>query len=308
MKKLKTVLIILTIVVLVSIVTFLIMRETMVYQRSVLPGQVQIKNPAYALNRGPVILIDEGHKNFHTAGGRYKPFVQLLTADGYRFRGAKEEITPTLLADVDVLVIANAVEAPAKAEIDVIVQWVKTGKSLLLISDHPPFASPIKELSGRFGVDVSSAWASDPAQEEPDNDRGASWIRYERAKGALGEHPILTGRSSERIDVVVAFTGQSLSSETGTALLKLSDKALDCETRQEANEGVGGKSAAGRAQAIALEFGAGRVVVTGEAAMFSAQEVRIYFKTWKMGFNRPGNDNRRFIFNMMHWLTRALQN
>ena len=36
----------------------------------------------YAFSQGPVILIDEGHHNFHTKDGRYQPFACLLTQDG----------------------------------------------------------------------------------------------------------------------------------------------------------------------------------------------------------------------------------
>jgi hypothetical protein len=44
-------------------------------------------------------------------------------------------------------------------------------------------------------------------------------------------------------------------------------------------------SAAGRAQALAMPFGKGRVVVFGEAAMLTAQNVNF-------GMNYPGTDDR----------------
>jgi hypothetical protein len=42
-----------------------------------------IEKPAY-VNTHPVVVLDEAHANFHTASGRYKPFADLLQADGYR--------------------------------------------------------------------------------------------------------------------------------------------------------------------------------------------------------------------------------
>jgi hypothetical protein len=36
-----------------------------------------VEHPAFR-QRGPRVLIDEAHKNFHTAGGRYRPFAELL--------------------------------------------------------------------------------------------------------------------------------------------------------------------------------------------------------------------------------------
>ena len=59
-------------------------------------------------------------------------------------------------------------------------------------------------------------------------------------------------------------------------------------------------SAAGRAQAVALPFGKGRVVVFGEAAMLSAQNVNF-------GMNYPGTDNRQLVLNVVHWLSGLLK-
>src|SRR4030095_14812120 len=41
--------------------------------------RVSLDKPAYT--RGPTVAIDEAHDNFHTAGGQYKPFADLLIAD-----------------------------------------------------------------------------------------------------------------------------------------------------------------------------------------------------------------------------------
>ncbi len=63
-----------------------------------------------------------------------------------------------------------------------------------------------------------------------------------------------------------SFTGQSLRGPPGSiAFLRLSDTAIDVDrpTKQRT-------PAAGRAQGIAFEFGAGRVIVIAEAAMLRA--------------------------------------
>jgi hypothetical protein len=41
-----------------------------------------ILKPEYPVGKGSVILIDEGHDNFHTKDGRYLPFAKLLARDG----------------------------------------------------------------------------------------------------------------------------------------------------------------------------------------------------------------------------------
>ncbi|HET7602066.1 MAG TPA: hypothetical protein VFK36_03555 [Gemmatimonadales bacterium] len=63
-----------------------------------------------------------------------------------------------------------------------------------------------------------------------------------------------------------------------------------------------GASAAGRAQAVAFELGAGRVVVLAEAATVSAQLSQ--YDGSPFGMNVEGYDNRRFALNVMHWLSR----
>jgi hypothetical protein len=64
-------------------------------------------------------------------------------------------------------------------------------------------------------------------------------------------------------------------------------------------------SAAGRAQGIAMKFGAGRVVVLGEAGMLSAQIVGPQHVAF--GMNRPGIDNRQLALNIMHWLSALIR-
>ena len=56
---------------------------------------------------------------------------------------------------------------------------------------------------------------------------------------------------------------------------------------------------------MALKFGKGRVLVQGEAAMLSAQISGAEKR--RMGMNVPGNDNRQYALNLMHWLSGLLK-
>jgi hypothetical protein len=85
--------------------------------------------------------------------------------------------------------------------------------------------------------------------------------------------------------------------------MKLADTAVDFTPGPQGPEGT--KSAAGRAQGIALKFGKGRVVVLAEAAMMSAQLAGPERR--KFGMNRPGIDNRQMALNIMHWLSGLLK-
>lgn len=269
-----------------------------------------VKNPAYTTTH-PRVLIDEAHFNFHTASGRYKPFADLVSNDGYRVTPNKEKFTAESLNGFDVLVISNAGAAqpssaerssPAftDAECDAVREWVRAGGALLLIADHAPAGAAAANLSERFGVGMSKGFTADPANYE----RVAldtSWIRFSRANKNLGDHPITRGRdASERINSVLSFTGQSLDAPRGsTALLKLSAQAYNVDDLNNPDKAKI-TSAAGRAQAVALPFGKGRVVVFGEAAMLTAQNRNF-------GLNYPGTDNKQLVLNVMHWLSGLLK-
>ena len=67
-----------------------------------------IEKPAYADGKGPVVLIDEAHFNFHTASGRYQSFADLVRRDGYVVQASKEKFGKESLKAGKILVIANA--------------------------------------------------------------------------------------------------------------------------------------------------------------------------------------------------------
>lgn len=266
----------------------------------------RVANPAYT-GDGPRVLFDEAHHNFHTAGGRYKPFADLITSDGYRITPSTGPFTKELLAGYDVLVISNALGAermdsadaikPAftEEECAAVEAWVKEGGALLLIADHFPMGHAAESLAARFGVQMSKGMTA------VDN-------TFSRADGTLGDHPITRGRSeAERINKVREFTGQTLLGPAGsTALLLLPDGARELvPDEQDPNDERKAKerAAAGRNMGLALTHGKGRVVVLGEAAMLTAQISR----GEKIGMNVPGLDNRQFALNVMHWLSGGLE-
>ena len=270
-----------------------------------------VENPAYKKD-GPRIMFDEAHHNFHTTEGRYKPFVDLLMNDGYRVIRNRQPFTKSTLSSYKVLVIANALGAEemddngadasafAEEECQAVQDWVKGGGSLLLIADHAPFGGAAAALGNRFGVDMSKGFTYDPANSAPNS---PSLLIFSRENKLLATHPITEGRDqNERLNTVQSFTGQSLKGpDDSIAILKLADTAKDTPNR-EADSSV---SAAGRAQVIALKFGKGRVVVQGEAAMLSAQIAGQ--NKQKMGMNVPGNDNKQYALNLMHWLSGLLK-
>jgi hypothetical protein len=270
-----------------------------------------IQNPAYTKSE-PRVLFDEAHHNFHTTDGRYKPFADLLRNDGYRVVRNRHPFTKEVLSSFKVLVIANALGAEetdddgadasafTEEECQVVQEWVKSGGSLLLIADHAPFGGAATSLAGRFGVEMSKGFAFDLANSVEGN---PSILIFSRDNKLLASHPITEGRNpDERLNRVQSFTGQSLKGPADSvAILKLADTAKDSPDRNT----DASVSAAGRAQALALKFGKGRVVVQGEAAMLSAQISGT--EKSKMGMNVPGNDNKQYALNVLHWLSGLLK-
>src|SRR6185436_12741286 len=96
----------------------------------------KVEHPAYKKN-GPRVLFDEAHNNFHTASGRYKPFADLITNDGYQVVPNKQTFSRESLKGYRILVISNALGAPVmndvrasnsaftEEESDAVRDWVK---------------------------------------------------------------------------------------------------------------------------------------------------------------------------------------
>ena len=278
----------------------------------------RVARPAYT-GDGPRLLFDEAHHEFHRVDGRYRPFADLARHDGYRVVANPDTFSAATLAKGELLVIANALgdddmSAPAASnraftprECAAVAAWVRGGGALLLIADHAPMGDAARALAETLGVDMRAAYTADP---ERNDGGGPTILHYRPGKGLHDTHPIVVGRdSSERVRHVVAFTGQSLSGPTGAvSLLTLSTAAEDLLIRlgESARDVPPGKRrpAGGRSQGLAFALGSGRVVVLGEAAMLTAQVAGP--QAFKMGMNAPGNDDRQFGLNVLHWLTRAL--
>ena len=283
----------------------------MAQQSPDLEFNTSVDNPAYK-KEGPRVMFDEAHHNFHTTEGRYKPFVDLLLNDGYRVVRNRLPFTKTSLSSYKVLVIANALGAEedddpgadssafTDEECQAVQDWVKDGGALLLIADHAPFGGAAATLASRFAVDMSKGYTLDKENSAAGN---PSSLIFSRENKLLASHPITEGRNEkERINLVRSFTGQSLKGPEGSvSILSLSEAAND-STDVQAQTLV---SAAGRSQAVALKFGKGRVLVQGEAAMLSAQISGP--EKGKLGMNVPGNDNKQYALNLMHWLSGLLK-
>ena len=297
-------------------------------QRPVLDFEPTVGAPAYPRGGGPIVLIDEGHHNFHTLGptiayddahqqvtipGRYGPFADLLRRDGYVVKSLRSPFSRATLADAQVLVIANALaeanvddwslpnpSAFADDEIEAIVTWVREGGALLLIADHQPWPAAAARLAERFGLLFYNG----------STDR----LQFRREIGSLQDHPITQGRGlAEQIDFVLTFGGQAFrfaGDITADPLLIIPPSTtlvLHWDPFQDLTDKVPRIRADGMLQGAAVPFGAGRVAAFGEAAMFTAQSWVEDGAVGVMGMNHPeAPQNAQFVLNVLHWLTGVL--
>src|SRR5690349_16862968 len=156
-----------------------------------------VARPAYK-DDGPRVMFDEAHHNFHTADGRYKPFVDLLSNDGYRVIRNRQSFSKTTLSSYKILVIANALGAEemdddgadnsafTEDEMQAVQDWVKGGGALLLIADHAPFGGAAAGLAKSFGVDMSKGYTFDPKNSV---EGSPTQLIFSRENKLLANHP-----------------------------------------------------------------------------------------------------------------------
>ena len=266
-----------------------------------------IKNPAYQKGKGPVVLVDKGHFNFHAASGRYRPFEEILKRDGYVVKPLDGSFYIDSLRKGRILVIVTPLAEKNKdlenwvlpvysaftdEEIEAVKLWVFEGGSLFLITEHMPFAGAVNRLAEVFGIVFSNGYVKG--------------FRWSRSEGELPDHPITNGRSEEeKIHSVSSASGSAFRSERPVEpllVLKPGTQSWEPERAMEFTSETRKVPVGGWFRGAVLRFGKGRVAVFGEASMFTAQ-LRGPDRR-PQGMNEPENKgNVQFLLNIMHWLS-----
>ncbi len=270
-----------------------------------------IAHPEYSTGKGPLVVIDEGHNNYHTLNGRYDPFARVLRKDGYVVKPYTGRFEMSALQGVRILVIANAMNkinvqhwylptpsAFAPKEIQDVKKWVEDGGSLFLIADHMPMGGAAADLAAAFGFSFTNGFAVDTA-------RGGTSF-FTRSDGSLTSDIISNGRNdSERVDSVVTFTGQAFRIPGKAIPILRFDKrytllepdtawVFDRSTKLTPLDSTW-------VQGAFMEYGQGRVVMFGEAAMFTAQLTGRNLT--RAGLNSSfAKGNLKLLLNIIHWL------
>jgi hypothetical protein len=155
------------------------------------------------------------------------------------------------------------------------------------------------KLAAAFGFSFTDGFAVDTAQAGP--------AMFCRADGTLADNIITNGRGDkERVDSIYSFTGQAFSvPEQASPVLTFSDsyRLLLTDTAWVFNEKTVFKPVKGWSQLAFREYGKGRVVMSGEAAMFTAQLAGP--QQARVGMNSPyARKNYQLLLNVIHWLDR----
>jgi hypothetical protein len=269
-----------------------------------------VPSPAFAPGTGPVVLIDEGHHNFHTLGGRFAPFARLVARDGFVLRPHAGPFTRAALDSARVLVVSNALAernledwhlpvSPAfdSSEVSAVEGWVRDGGSLLLVADHMPFGGAAEALAAAFGVLLSDGFAQDAA--------GQMNFVLRRGDGSLHAHPVTDGRGpGERVDSVIVLTGEAFRAAVPVDTLLVMGPGsvlLLPEVAWQFSSLTPQIRADGMLVGAALTHGRGRVVVFGEAAMLTAQLAGP--QRVPVGMNSPeAAHHSRLVLNTVRWL------
>ncbi|OJJ16619.1 hypothetical protein BKI52_32415 [marine bacterium AO1-C] len=280
-----------------------------------------IAKPSYASGQGSLVLIDEAHHNFHKLDGRFYAFAQLLRDDGYVLRANQQSFTKQKLDKCKILVIANAIHpknqgtwalpaysAFTNEEIKAIKQWVYQGGRLLLIADHMPFPGAAYDLAKTFGFEMNNGFARRIIKKG----ERRKLDRFNRQAKTLKNHAITNGvGKQDKINEIISFTGQAFKPPTDAKPLIVFPKGYETlmpDTAWAFRPHTKRLPIDGWVQGATLEYGKGRMVVFGEAAMFTSQEVNRNGRKFRFGMSHPqAKQNPQFVLNVIRWLDGKLE-
>ena len=269
-----------------------------------------IEKPMYNYGKGSLIFIDEGHHNFHTKGGNYWAFGHLLERDGYIVDSYKGRFTTEKLSKGKILVISNALNeinvknwylptpsAFTKKEIETVKRWVENGGSLFLIADHMPMAGAAQDLASVFGFEFTNGFVFNTKTS-----KGTAY--FNKDNHSLSENSITKGmHPEENIKNIVSFTGQGFKiPKDAISVLSFDDNYVNIlpDTAWVFKD-IPRTPVKGWSQGAYKTYGKGKVVMWGEAAMFTAQLAGPNKRPFGMSLE-SAKENYQLLLNIIHWL------
>ena len=291
-------------------------------QGYVVPTYSDLSDPLVDDTVRPVIVFAEGHNNFgDDRDSSNAEMEQFLAREGFELRQYMGEITREALQGVSILHTDNALapenqdnwtlptpSAFTPEEISIIYDWVHDGGSLLMVIEHMPFGGSYEDLAKAFNVETNNGFAVDKRllngySEETIDDAG--WFVFRQDNGALGDHPILTGRQPhERIEFVAASVGSAFRlPEHAVSLITFGSNAISLEpsVSWRFDSTTPRRSVSGWSQGGVMKVGKGRLAVLGDNFLIIPpsqlkSEKEVVF----------GRYNPQFTVNVYRWLSGQL--
>ena len=253
-----------------------------------------IPAPAYSKGQGPLILVDQQHRNVVSLTTYFGPVGRYLARDGYTVRPLSEPFSAASLKNARIVVVINAqspegspegTSAFGESEIRFLEEWVRQGGGLLFIADRAPFGGPASALGKALGVTFDN---NTVLRHGPDG-KPDGVLKLEVKTSGKPTHPLFN-----EVSQLVYVVGESLR---GPAPILTAPKNTYSAPTMNAPDGP---DASGRPLALAFSRGSGRVVVVGDAGIFSA------FGSVNGPTHRGISeaDNARFLRNVVRWLVR----
>jgi hypothetical protein len=186
------------------------------------------------------------------------------------------------------------------SEVQTLQSWVRDGGSLFLITDHLPDPGAVAELAAAFDIEVHNGYVLNGAPEGPELP-----LVFRMEEGTLTDDPLLRGdERNPPILQVATFTGAALRGGGDFRPLLVLGSGRESWVPAEYwefREDTPRLDVSGWSQGGIQEFGAGRLAVFGEAAMFTAQ--RFDPGGVLAGMNAPeAVDNLKLLRRIMAWL------
>lgn len=266
----------------------------------------QVEKPSFEAEKGPRVVVDQGHNNFFITTGLIEPLLDLLNSDGYRIDFSGDKVDLATLDRADIFLVITPMSSPyndfkndftdaySRKELRVLESWVREGGSLIVFSEHFPFDIAVSGLLETFGISTSIGVTID----HDFSNESAGEIVFEGERLA-NSHPIVAGKRSVR--KVASYGGSALRGDGYTNILKLSDHAMNVPRNWLGVEG--GPVGSGNSQGLAGFYGDGRIAAFGDSNGFAAMIFEDDVSEDFVGMNDDAYDWRNFVLNTFDWLS-----
>ncbi len=251
---------------------------------------------SFDLSHKPIILFDLSHNEMLTpsnaSDNEYNDFIHLLEKLNLEIKKNDDsEIINGLLKNVDVLIIGNPVnEFFSKAEIDSIIDYVRNGGSLLLVSEYGADYLQKTNLNDISAKNFNILFEKNIIREKNEiNKKGSSIITIR----SFPKH-----NTTNQIREIIVGGACSLLLNNNVSPLLILDESGWSETYNDSkNDWERDEEKEKYIIAACTAFGNGKVAAIGDVDIFSNDP--------NFGINKL--DNRKFITNLINWLNAPIE-